>query len=315
MPLSSPSRGPLVAIVGPTAAGKTALALDLSHHLDLEVVSADSRQIYRYMDIGTAKPSASEMRLVPHHLVDVVGPDETLTLAQYQELAYRVIDDVLARGRLPLLVGGTGLYVWSVLENWQIPRVSPQPDLRRRLEEEAARHGPEYLHRRLADVDPTAAAGIHPNNLRRIIRALEVFQQTGVPISRLQDRGEPRYRYQVLGVTAPRRELYRRADQRVDAMIERGLVEETRRLLEAGYSPQLPAMSGLGYRQVAEYLAGQYDLSEAIRRIKTCTHRFIRQQHTWFRLDDPRICWFEQPLDPQEVLSVVRLFLEDRGQY
>jgi tRNA dimethylallyltransferase len=297
---------PLVVIVGPTAVGKTALVLDLAAHLSLEVISADSRQIYRYMDIGTAKPTPAEMQRVPHHLVDVVDPDQTLTMAEYQEMAYEAIDGVLARGRLPFLVGGTGLYVWAVVENWQIPRVAPQPELRRRLEEEAARYGAEQLHRRLAQVDPEAAAAIHPNNVRRVIRALEVFEASGVPISRQQRRGTPRYRCLLVGLTAPREDLYRRADDRVDAMIEAGLVEETRRLLEAGYGPELPAMSGLGYRQIAEYLAGKYDLNEAVRRIKTSTHRFIRQQYTWFRLDDPRIRWFEQPVSTQEVLDLVR---------
>lgn len=303
------SRPPLIVLVGPTAVGKTALALALAERCDVEVVSADSRQIYRHMDIATAKPTPEERRRLPHHLIDVVDPDEVLTLAQYQELAFSAIDEVRAGGRLPVLVGGTGLYVWAIVENWLIPRVAPDPSLRRELEREAEATGPEQLHARLAAVDPEGAARIHPRNLRRVIRALEVYLVSGSPISGQQRRGDPRYRTLMVGLTAERQWLYERADRRVDAMIEAGLVEETKALLAAGYPVDAPAMSGLGYRQIADYLGGRSDLDEAIRRIKTGTHRYIRQQYTWFREDDPRLDWFCQPVDVDEVVALVRRFL------
>ncbi|MGQ9552665.1 MAG: tRNA (adenosine(37)-N6)-dimethylallyltransferase MiaA [Anaerolineae bacterium] len=299
----------LVAIVGPTAIGKTDLALRLADCIDIEVVSADSRQIYRGMDIGTAKPTAEEQQRLPHHLLDVVDPDQTLTLAEYQELAYQAIDSIVARGKLPLLVGGSGLYVWAVIENWRIPRVPPQVELRQRLEQQAAQLGAAQLHRQLTEVDPVAAANIHPHNIRRVIRALEVYYTSGEPISRQQQRGDLRYRTLIIGLTAERHWLYARADERVEDMLRRGLIEETQRLLLAGYSAQAPAMSGLGYRQIVASLRGEYPLSEAVRRIKTGTHRFIRQQYTWFRNDDTRIHWQHQPVDMRMVLSLVTEFL------
>ncbi len=305
------SLDPLICVVGPTAVGKTALALALAERLAIEVVSADSRQIYRRMDIGTAKPTVAERLRVPHHLIDVIDPDEILTMAQYQALAQEAIALVRARGRVPVLVGGTGLYVRSLLENWEIPQVAPDAGLRMRLEEEAERYGAEALHTRLLEADPQAAAAIHPNNVRRVIRALEVHELTGKPISDLQRRGPVRYLPFLIGLTAARDELYARADARVDAMMARGLLEETEALLHSGLSPDLPSMSGLGYRQMVEHLAGRYDLSEAVRRTKTSTHRFIRQQHTWFRLDDPRIRWWQDP-DADEIAAAATRFLNVR---
>jgi tRNA dimethylallyltransferase len=304
-----PVQPPLVAIVGPTAVGKTDLVLRLADRLDLEVVSADSRQIYRGMDIGTAKPSAEERSRVCHHLLDLVEPGQSLTLAQYQQLAFQAIDSILARGRLPFLVGGTGLYVWSVLGNWRIPRVPPDHGLRQALEAEAKERGALHLHRRLAALDPVAAQGIHPNNVRRVIRALEVQAVSGIPASRLRGRDRTRYRCLIIGLTASRNELYERADRRVEAMLAKGLVAEVRRLLDGGVPADCPAMSGIGYRQICEYLAGLYGLDEAVRRIKTATHRFIRQQNTWFRLDDRRISWHALPVDVEAVAAKIEAFL------
>ena len=302
---------PLLVIVGPTAVGKTDLALRLAEHVELEVVSADSRQIYRHMDIGTAKPLPAERERVPHHLLDVVEPDRILTLAEYKDLAERAIAAIHSRGKLPALVGGTGLYVWAVVENWQRPQVPPRRELRLRLRQKAETMGALHLHRRLAEVDPEAAARIHPNNVRRVIRALEVHHATGMPISQQQRSGPPQYRCLIVGITAPREWLYARADERVEWMLELGLVDETRELLAGGYSPRSPAMSGLGYRQIAAYLLGQCELDEAIRRMKTATHRFIRQQYTWFRIDDRRISWFEQPVCIPQVVKLVRAFAGD----
>ncbi len=287
----SPLR-PLVAIVGPTAVGKSEVALILAERLNGEIVSADSRQIYRGMDIGTAKPTPEERARVPHHLIDVTDPDRPLTLAEYQRMAYAAIEEIHRRGRLPFLVGGTGLYVWAVVEGWQIPPAPPDPALRRALEERAQREGPGALYEELRRLDPEAAARIDPRNLRRVIRALEVCHRTGQPFSAQQRKNPPPYAAIMIGLTRPREELYRRIDGRVERMIAAGLVEEVRRLAE-GYPWELPAMTGLGYRQIGTYLRGEIPLEEAIRRIRSATRAFVRHQYNWFRLGDPRIRWFD----------------------
>jgi len=301
---------PLVAIVGPTAVGKTALALRLADELPVEVVSADSRQVYRYMDIGTAKPTVEERLRVRHHLLDVVEPDETFTLAQYQELAYAAIDDIQRRGRLPLLVGGTGLYVKAVLEGLSIPRVKPDHRLREQLYAEAAAKGYETLHRRLHELDPVAAERIDARNVRRVVRALEVCYLVGKPISSLQRASPPPYRILRIGLTMPRHLLYRRIDERVERMLAAGLVEEVRSLVERGYDYHLPAMSGLGYRQIGMYLRGEVSLEEAVALIKRQTRRFVRQQANWFRKDDPSIVWFDasNPIF-EDILARIKAFL------
>jgi tRNA dimethylallyltransferase len=302
---------PLVAIVGPTAVGKTALALRLANHLAVEVVSADSRQVYRFMDIGTAKPSARERQQVRHHLIDVVDPDEVFTLVQYQELAYSATDDVHVRDRLPLLVGGTGLYVAAVLEGLGIPRVPPDPELRGQLEAEADAQGCEVLHERLRELDPRAAERIDARNVRRVIRALEVCIRTGKPISSLQAKSPPPYRILRIGLTMPRKPLYVRIDERVDRMMSAGLLEEVQSLVERGYGLELPSMSGLGYRQIGMYLRGEVSLDEAIALIKRHTRRFARRQTNWFRSDDTRITWFDVSEPAHEaILASVQRFVQ-----
>ncbi len=284
---------PLIAIVGPTAVGKTALALSLAGRFAVEVVSADSRQVYRGMDIGTAKPAMAERLRVPHHLLDLVEPDEPFTLAQYQRLAYRVIDDILSRGRLPLLVGGTGLYVRAVLQGLRIPEVEPNPGLRQELLQQAERDGHLALHARLRSLDPVAAERIDARNVRRVIRAMEVCLALGGPISEAQTAEAPPYRVLRIGLALGREPLYRRIDERIDVMLEAGLVSEVKGLLERGYDYRLPSMSGLGYRQIGLYLQGQVTLTEAVALIRRDTRRFVRQQGTWFRADDPTIAWFD----------------------
>jgi tRNA dimethylallyltransferase len=286
----------LIAVVGPTATGKTALAIALAQRLGGEIVGADSRQVYRRMDIGTAKPTAEERSLAPYHLIDVVDPDEEFSLAQYLELAVAALEGVWSRGKQPLLVGGSGQYVWALLEGWRVPRLPPQRELRQELEERAASQGAEALHRVLAKVDPKAAARIDPRNVRRVIRALEVHKATGRPISYWQEKGPPLWQTFILGLTCPRQELYQRIDARVDAMMEVGLVDEVRGLLAMGYDPSLPPLSGIGYSQVCQYLAGELDLATAVARVKTATHRLARHQYTWFRLDDQRIRWIDVSL-------------------
>ncbi|MGA9348216.1 MAG: tRNA (adenosine(37)-N6)-dimethylallyltransferase MiaA [Anaerolineae bacterium] len=301
----------LVVIVGPTAVGKTRLALRLAQEFDGEIVSADSRQVYRGMDIGTAKPTLEERRRVPHHLIDVIAPDEAFTLAQYQELAYRTIDDVLARSKVPFLVGGTGQYVRAVVEGWGIPRVPPNEELRAEFYRQAEIEGEEVLHARLREVDPVAAQRIDPCNVRRVVRALEVYLETGQPISELQRKKPPPFRILQIGLTIERQELYRRIDERVDRMIEGGLVEEVRGLVERGYSYELPSMSGLGYQQMGLYLRGQVSLEEAVQLIKHHTRRFVRHQYNWFRLDDKAIRWFDVLGNPYgEIRELVASFLE-----
>ncbi len=274
---------PLIAIVGPTAVGKTELALRKAQHLDGEIVSADSRQVYRFMDIGTAKASPEQRARVPHHLLDVINPDEPFSLATYQDLATAALADIAARGRIPLLVGGTGQYLAAVLEGWRIPRVPPQPELRAALEAEAQEHGVAVLHARLTAVDPQAAATTGPDNVRRIIRALEVYEMTGQPISAQQTQEPPPYRIETLWLHLPREELYRRIDERIDAMMEAGLLREVRMLLEMGYTWEISAMSSLGYIQFRPYFAGTATLQECVQRLKYDTHAFARRQGSWFR--------------------------------
>ncbi|WP_298815376.1 tRNA (adenosine(37)-N6)-dimethylallyltransferase MiaA [Chloroflexus sp.] len=273
----------LIAIVGPTATGKTELAIAWAQRLDGEIVSADSRQIYRGMDIGTAKPTPDEQAYAPHHLIDIRDPDQSFSLAEFQDLALAAIADIEARGRTPLLVGGTGQYLAAVLEGWQIPRVAPQPALRAELEQLAAREGPETLHARLAAVDPVAAARIPPTNIRRVVRALEVYLVSGEPISRLQERRPPPFRPRTIWLHRPRTELYARADARIERMIAAGLVDEVASLLARGYDWSLPAMSSLGYIQFRPYFEGTADLAACIERLRFDTHAFIRRQEMWFR--------------------------------
>ena len=280
---------PLLVIVGATAVGKTALSLELARLFQGEIVSADSRLFYRGMDIGTAKPSPAEQITVPHHLIDICDPDETLTLAKYQRLAYATIDRIEGNGRLPILVGGTGQYVRAIVEGWGIPEVAPHPSLREAL---AALGGPE-LARWLRHLDSAAAQKLDPRNVRRVIRALEVTLLKGRPISELQRKNLPPYRIAQIGLHRSRESLYQRIDARVVAMMAEGLLAELKGLQDGGYGRDLPSMSGLGYRQLWAYLAGEMSLEDAIERIKFETHRFARQQATWFRRDDPAINWFE----------------------
>jgi len=303
--------GRLLVIVGATAVGKTALSLKAAKQFNGEIISADSRLFYRGMDIGTAKPTAAEQAQVPHHLIDICQPDETLTLGEYQQLAYDRIAAVQANGRLPILVGGTGQYVKAVVEGWGIPKVPPQPALREALGTLA---GPE-LARWLQELDPDAADSIDPRNVRRVIRALEVTLVSGVPISELQRKTPPPYHSHIIGLYRRREQLYQRIDQRVDQMLADGLLAELEALKEAGYGRSLPSMSGLGYRQLWAYLDGELTLAEAVERIRFETHRFVRQQNTWFRQDDPRITWFDAGQEGVEtaVLAHIHPWLDSRA--
>jgi tRNA dimethylallyltransferase len=292
----------LLALVGPTACGKTALALELAARCPIEVVSADSRTVYRWMDIGTAKPTLAEQTQVPHHLIDVVDPDEAYSLAQYQQQARAAIARVYERGRLPVLVGGAGLYVSAVCDGLRLPNVPPDPEFRAQLEARAAREGWQVLQAELARVDPESAARIEPRNVRRVIRALEVQHVTGVPFTHLQQRDQPPFKPILVGLEVERPELDRRIDARIDAWLNAGFVDEVRGLLARGYDERLPSMSGIGYREIARVLRGELALDNAVIEMKHATHRYARRQLTWFRRD-ARIRWRTNP----DAAAVVRL--------
>ena len=282
---------PLIIIIGPTGVGKTDLAIALAQRLNGEIIGADSRQIYRYMDIGTAKPTPEQQALAPHHLVGFVEPDYNLSLAEYQDLAYQSIDNLQRQGKLPLLVGGSGQYITAVEEGWSIPRVAPDYQLRAQLEAFVEANSAAALHKRLQQADPVSAERIHPNNVRRVIRALEVHMLTGQAISALQEKRAPPYRILVLGLRMDREQLYPRVDERVDNMIASGFVAEVQTLLDMGYNRHLPSLSGLGYLELAEHLLDGTPLDETIQRTKFSTHEFIRQQDVWFRGHDNGILW------------------------
>ena len=302
-------KAPLLIILGATGVGKTQLAIELAQQLQGEIIGADSRQIYRYMDIGTAKPTPAQQALVPHHLIDLVAPDHKLSLAEYQDAANRAIADCQARGKLPMLVGGSGQYISAVEEGWAIPRVPPDAQLRAELEDFAERNSSAALHQRLRQVDPAAADSIHPNNIRRVIRALEVQMLTGTPVSQLQVKRAPPWRILRLGLRLPREILYPRVDARVDGMIAAGFVAEVARLLDMGYDRRLPSMSGLGYSELAAHLLDGIELRKAIDRTKFSTHDFIRQQEVWFRGHDNGIVWHNAAqIDVDELAAQVAEF-------
>ncbi|GAC1385209.1 MAG: tRNA (adenosine(37)-N6)-dimethylallyltransferase MiaA [Herpetosiphon sp.] len=279
----TPVNPPLLALVGPTGVGKTSLAIKLAQHLGGEIIGADSRQIYRHMEIGTAKPTHGERTAAPHHLIDVVEPTDPWSLALYLDLAWSAIADVTRRGKLPILVGGTGQYLQAVLAGWHVPRVEPQWLLRTQLEQVAARDGVEALQSRLEQVDPVAAATLTSSNLRRIIRALEVYELTGRPISEQQLREPPPYTILTLWLDLPRSELYPRLDLRVDTMLQCGLLDEVTTLLDRGYSWALPAMSSLGYREWQPHFVAGDSVESCIQNLKYNTHNFVRKQTAWFK--------------------------------
>lgn len=277
----------LLVITGPTAVGKTELSIKLAQKLGGEIISADSRQVYSEMDIGTAKPTSSQRKKVPHHLLDVVRPDEPFSLADYQSLSYQAIDEVIAKGKKPFLVGGTGLYIQAVVDGLKIPKVPPNENLRLELESLNAAD----LVARLSRIDPDSVRAIPPTNKRRLIRAIEVTELSGQPFSVLGRIYRRRYDTLQIGLTAPRAELYRRADIRVDRWLKNGWLDEVRNL-RLKYPEHLPALSSLGYRQMGMYLDGKITLAEAVQRTKFDIHGFIRRQVTWFRRDS-RIYWYD----------------------
>lgn len=298
---------PLLALVGPTAAGKSELALQLARELGTDIISVDSAQVYRGLDIGTAKASAAEQKLVKHHLIDLVNPDEDYSVADYQRDARRVIASQWRRRRLPFLVGGTGLYLRAVIAGYAFGEKGKDEALRARLEAEADDGGTEALHQRLGRLDPAAAAKIHPRDRRRIIRALEVYALEGSPISRqVEDtqKREPPYRLLLYGLTLPRPQLYRAIEKRTERMLAEGFIEEVRGLLEQGYRRSSPGLQILGYRQLAAFIAGEMGREEAVTEIKTQTRRLAKRQLTWFRRER-NIIWLDRTAGPEGIVKKI----------
>jgi len=298
----------LVAIIGPTGIGKSRLALELAKILDGEIISADSRQVYRLMDIGTAKPNTLERQGIPHHAIDAVFPDESFSLADFVDIANNEIELIYDRGRVPILEGGTGQYVWAIIEGWEIPRIQPDDSFRKELEDRALKDGGEVLYGELAKINPQVANRIDPRNVRRVIRALEIIE-TGEELG--EQKKQVKYNSFIVGLTAPRKLLYKMIDDRVDVMINEGLVNEVVRLSSLGYGPELSAMSGIGYRQIFHYLDDKISLEEAIQSIKNESHRLVRMQCNWFSLQDERIKWFDitNPGYAKDIITEVKGFL------
>ncbi|MBI2152503.1 MAG: tRNA (adenosine(37)-N6)-dimethylallyltransferase MiaA [Candidatus Rokubacteria bacterium] len=289
----SPMLPPLVVITGPTGVGKTEVAVRLASRLRVEVVSADSRQVYRRMDIGTAKPTPEQREAVPHHLIDVVNPDERYHAARFRAEAREAISAILGRGRLPLVVGGTGLYIRALLRGLR-PAPPADPEVRRELKELMEREGVGALHARLKEVDPEAASRIHARDPVRIIRALEIHRLTGAPLGAPAHwrQSRPEWTTLFVGLTRPRPALYAALEARADGMVAQGLERETRALLEAGYSPSLPAMHGIGYRHFAGVIRGRWAEADAIRAMKRDTKQYAKRQWTWFARE-PGIRWVD----------------------
>ena len=283
----------LIVIVGPTAVGKTTSAISLAELIGGEIVSADSRLLYKDMNIGTAKPSQQEMQGVPHYLIDVTTPDNPWSLAQYKIEASNLISDIQQRGNIPVLVGGTGQYVRAIVEGWNIPPIPNDNKIRDELVAYSERHGSVSLHDKLKELDDEAAESIDPRNIRRIIRALEVCISTGKTFSQLRTKTRPDYDIYMIGLTMDRTELYKRIDARIENMFTIGWVEEVRTLIDKGYTHDMSSMSALGYRDVASFIRGDIDMVETKRRIRKASRRLVRRQASWFSNDDASINWYE----------------------
>ena len=307
---SDPLLPPLIVILGPTAVGKTELSLNLAEEFGGEIVSADSRLFYRGMDIGTAKPTPAERARVPHHLIDVAGVNETWSLGKFKRKAVEAVEDIHRRGKVPFLVGGTGQFLRAIAEGWVVPTLPADERMRDVLNSWAEEIGPEGLYERLKVVDPPAAKKILPGNLRRTVRAFEVIFNTGRRFSALRQREPVPYRVLQIGLDRPRPVLDARIEQRVDAMMSAGFLEEVAGLLAKGYSPELPSMSAIGYSQLADHLAGKISQEEAVEETKKVTKKFYRRQMTWFKRSDPEIHWFEMEEDPEkQVRALISTFL------
>jgi tRNA dimethylallyltransferase len=290
----SVEKKPVVLIlIGPTAVGKTDLSIELAQTLHCEIISADSRLFYRGMDIGTAKPTVEQQQMVPHHLIDIAEPDQVISLSIFQQMALQQIAEIGGRGKIPLIVGGTGQYIKAITEGWEIPPQEPDERLRSVIEKWGGEIGAASLHQRLAIIDPAAAQRIEYQNIRRTVRALEVIFLTGKRFSEQKQKKTPQFNFWMIGLNRPRVELYARIDERIEKMFAEGLVEETEKLLALGFDSANPNLSAIGYREVGEYLAGKTSLAEAKAMMKKKTREFVRRQANWFKLSDPSIHWYE----------------------
>lgn len=305
----------VVVVLGPTATGKSQLGIELAREFDGEIVSADSMQVYRLMDIGTAKPPLSIREEIPHHMMDILWPDEPFSAGEFRRLGRQKIEEILKGGKVPIVVGGTGLYIKALTEGL-LEGLEGDRGLREELHRQAEVLGSRGLWERLREVDPEGAMEIHPNDLYRVIRALEIYHLTGRPPSALRREhafGDRPYHLLKIGLIRPREELYRRIDERVEGMIKGGLVEEVKGLLERGYGPDLPSMKAIGYREIVAYLRGEMTLEEAVRLMKRNTRRLAKRQLTWFKRD-PEVHWFAYPEERERIFGLVGQFLKGGGE-
>ena len=297
---------PLIIIVGPTAVGKTEVSIRLAEAIGGEIISADSRLFYRGLDIGTAKPSLQERARIKHHLIDVSDIDDHWSLAVFQERVYQLSAEIRTKGKIPILVGGTGQYVRAIIEGWIIPEQEPDQNLRRAIQRYGESIGAEKLHEKLQIVDVAAADKIEPMNLRRTIRAFEVIFSTGKLFSLQKGKSAINFNYKMIGLSRNRQELYERIDQRIENMFRDGLISEVEQILAKGYSRNLSSLSAIGYKEVIDMLYGEIDMEEAVRLMKRRTRQYVRRQANWFKQDDPRIKWFNMDL---EVLEKIKSFI------
>lgn len=308
----------IIIIAGPTASGKTNLGIELAKKINGEIISADSMQIYKYMDIGTAKPSEEEMQGIKHHLIDIIYPNEEFSVALFKQYADNAIEQIYSKGKIPIVVGGTGLYINSLTYSLNFSDSAPDKEYREHLENISKEYGAKYLHDMLKSVDPDAANNIHPNNVKRVIRALEVFKNTGKRISDYQSttkQNEPDYDFAYFCLDMPRDVLYDRINKRVDIMFNKGLIEEVKMLLSLGYSRDLQSMQAIGYKEVFDYLDGKISLDEVKNTIKQNSRRYAKRQLTWFR-KDTRIYWldvYNKQLD--EILSNMLGYIEGKLKF
>lgn len=283
----------LIAVVGPTAAGKSALAIEMARRFGGEIINADSRLLYRGFDVGTAKPSTDERCGIPHHLVDVLDPENSYSLAAFLDDSRRLIVEITSRGRLPIVVGGTGQYAWGLLEGWDVPRVGPDAELRRDLEEQLDTEGLDSLVSQLLDLDPETAETIDLRNPRRVMRAIERARAGEPGTGGVLSPDRPPYDALVIGLTAERQSIYDRVDERINRMVEQGWVDEVQGLLAAGVGDDAPGMSAIGYRDLARHTRGEMTLQEVKASVQKSTRTLVRRQNNWFKRNDPRIAWFE----------------------
>ena len=309
---------PLIILTGPTAVGKTALSIKLARAIDGEIISADSVQVYRRMDIGSAKITKQEMEGIPHYLIDVLEPEEDFNVMVFQQMAKKAMDEIYARGKIPIITGGTGFYIQAVLNDISFTETDADDELRKKLEEEAEQNGADALHQKLQAVDPKAAEEIHPNNVKRVIRALEFYLETGKKISEhnaAERQKESPYNFAYFVLNMDRQKLYSRIELRVDQMLEAGLVEEVRQLKQEGCQKGMVSMQALGYKEILSWLNGECTFDEAISILKRDTRRFAKRQLTWFRREKD-VCWIEKEQydnDEDRILNAMILILYEKG--